>query len=97
MFSIPNLASLQPTDALPDSFTSSFITDTVLKCKQTPAFAAAVQKHNGTLGLALISANMATVLVTSDLQQPDLGGAPPNAINLHVTTVWTEQKAAAEP
>ena len=30
---------------------------------------------------------MATVLVTSDLQQPDLGDAPPNVTNLHVTTV----------
>lgn len=53
----------------------------------TPAFAAAVQKHDGALGLAPTSANMATVLVTSDLQQPDLGDASPNVPNLHVTTV----------
>ncbi|DBA65594.1 TPA: hypothetical protein ACH3X2_002660 [Trebouxia sp. C0005] len=53
----------------------------------TPAFAAAVQKHGGTLGLAPTSANMATVLVTSDPQQPDLGDAPPNVTNLHVTSV----------
>jgi len=48
---------------------------------------AAVQKHGSTLGTAPTSANMATVLVTSDLQQPDLGDAPPTVTNLHVTTV----------
>ncbi|DBA65593.1 TPA: hypothetical protein ACH3X2_002660 [Trebouxia sp. C0005] len=68
------LLAFSPQMLCQDSFTSSFITDTVLGCKGTPAFAAAVQKHGGTLGLAPTSANMATVLVTSDPQQPDLGG-----------------------
>ncbi len=45
-----------------------------------------MQKHGGSLGPAT-SANMATVLVTSDLQQPDLGDAPPLVTSLHVTTV----------
>ena len=87
LFSIPNSASLQSTNALPGYSTSSFIIDTVLECKVDPAFAAAVQKHGGTLGMAPTSANIATVLVTSDLQQPDLGDARPDVTNLHVTTV----------
>lgn len=57
--------------------------------QERPRLEAAVQLHGGTISPSSQqeSGDKSRVLIVTDMQKADLASAPPNATNLHITTV----------